>query len=91
MELKCQKQTLKLPVISFSGVPPFSFEELHSHFSPVNVFLPAVIKATMLQPDKIPYVRKKKNTHMKSTQCILTEKQGRGVGERERCEKIYIF
>lgn len=63
MELKCQKQTLKLPVISFSGVPPFSFEELHSHFSPVNVFLPAVIKATMLQPDKIPYMRKKQNTH----------------------------
>lgn len=44
--------SLKLPVISFSGAPPFSFEELHSHFSPINVFLPAAIKTTTLQPDK---------------------------------------
>lgn len=45
-------QAMKLLVISFSEAPLSFSEELHSHFSPVNVFLPAVIKAVMLQPGK---------------------------------------
>lgn len=45
-------QTMKLLEISFSEALLSSSEELHSHFSPVNVFLPAVTKAVMLQPGK---------------------------------------
>lgn len=43
----------ELLVISSSGALLFSSEELHSHFFPVNAFLPAVIKVIMLQPDTI--------------------------------------
>lgn len=43
--------SIGLLAVSFSEAPPFFSEELHSHFSPVNVFLPAVIEVTMLQPD----------------------------------------
>jgi hypothetical protein len=78
--------SLKLPVISFFGAPPFSFEELHSHFSPINVFLPAAINATMLQPDIDSILeekehKRKKILHFTSTQFILRKTMTTDFGE----------
>uniref|UniRef100_A0A2P2MFU5 Nucleoprotein TPR-like isoform X5 n=1 Tax=Rhizophora mucronata TaxID=61149 RepID=A0A2P2MFU5_RHIMU len=41
-----------LPAINFSAAPLFFSEVLHSHFSPVNVFLPAEIEEAKQKPDK---------------------------------------
>ena len=50
------KTLSKLPVISFSEAPPIFSELLYEHFSPVDGVLLAVIKVTMLQPDKFSKV-----------------------------------
>ena len=50
--LQVTKNPQELLVVSFFEAPLSFSEEPSRHFSPVNAFLPAEIKAIMQQPDE---------------------------------------